>query len=292
MQIFKRNKKEDKMGITIPERFQKVVNEHLVGNILNLPDFPVILSIFGEPGMGKTYQLRKLLEYNGFRVHSINAADLESDRAGEPTKLLRKEYVAASGELTDGIGAAIVIDDIDTTLGEWESYTGTVNHQDLIAFFMHIADSPTTMENINIPLRRVPIFFTGNDFSKLYGPLRRPGRMNLYEYKPSVKEKLEVITSIFGERYLKSIESHINSNPNTPIAFYAGIKANALAARYSEMVENINYHELISDESYRENLREAINKSIERINWEEILLSSIPLSTDEKSRGNVSNLEQ
>ena len=262
--------------ITIPERFQKTVNEHLVGNILDLEDFPVILSIFGEPGMGKTFQLRKILEYNGFRVHSINAADLESDRAGEPTKLLRKEYVAASGEIAGGNGAAIVIDDIDTTLGEWESYTGTVNHQDLIAFFMHIADSPKTMENISSSLRRVPIFFTGNDFSKLYGPLRRPGRMNLFEYKPSIKEKAEVLTSMFGIQYYSCIVASVKRYSDVPIAFYAGLKANTLAVRYSEIVKNIDYNELLRDESYRVHLRNSISRAYEEIDWEEILTSSVP----------------
>ena len=279
----KRKKMNQDMKITIPEQFRKVVNEHLVGNILDLADYPVILSIFGEPGMGKTFQLRKLLEFNGFRVHSINAADLESDRAGEPTKLLRKEYVEASAELTSGIGAAIVIDDIDTTLGEWESYTGTVNHQDLIAFFMHIADSPKTMENISSSLRRVPIFFTGNDFSKIYRPLRRPGRMNLYEYKPSIEEKTEVVASIFGRQYLPSIVEFINSHLDTPIAFYANVKANALAERYSEIVANINYNELISNESYRVQLRDSINKAFDKINWNEVLASSSTLLTDGKA---------
>ena len=273
----KRKKMSTDMKITIPKQFQKVVNEHLVGNILDLADFPVILAIFGEPGMGKTFQLRKLLEYYGFRVHSINAADLESDRAGEPTKLLRKEYVTASAELTDGIGAAIIIDDIDTTLGEWETYTGTVNHQDLIAFFMHIADSPKTMENISSSLRRVPIFFTGNDFSKLYKPLRRPGRMNLYEYKPPIEEKISVVASIFGRQYLSSIAEHINSHQDTPIAFYANIKANALASRYSQAIENIDYRELISNESYRARLRDSIYKTLDTINWEDVLKSSIAL---------------
>ncbi len=275
-----RKKKEKEMDITIPKQFQKAVNEHLVGNILDLPDYPVILSIFGEPGMGKTYQLRKLLEYKDFRVHSINAADLESDRAGEPTKLLRKEYVAASAELTNGVGAAIVIDDIDTTLGEWKSFTGTVNHQDLIAFFMHIADSPTTMENISSSLRRVPIFFTGNDFSKLYGPLRRPGRMNLYEYKPSIEEKTEVVASIFGKQYLSSIVDYISVHPDTPISFYASIKANALAAKYSEVVENIDYNELIINESYRSRVRASLKNSQSMINWEQELASTSSLSKE------------
>lgn len=267
-------KKKKEMDVTIPKQFQKAINEHLVGNILDLPDYPLILSIFGEPGMGKTYQLRKMLEHHGFRVHSVNAADLESDRAGEPTKLLRKEYVEASAELIDGMGAAIVIDDIDTTLGEWESYTGTVNHQDLIAFFMHVADSPTTLENYGSDLRRVPIFFTGNDFSKLYRPLRRPGRMNLYEYKPSVEEKTEVVASIFGKQYLSSIVKYIESRPDTPIAFYANIKANALAAKYSEVVENVDFNELLSNESYRVRLRESLNQTHSAIDWEAALASS------------------
>jgi len=41
--------------------------------------------------------------------------------------------------------------------------------------FDHAEPPPTVIERLG-RVRRVPIFTTGNDFFKLYPPLRRPGR--------------------------------------------------------------------------------------------------------------------
>ena len=262
-------KKGEEMSIIIPKRFQQAIDNHIVGNMLALNDYPLMLSIFGEPGIGKTFQLRKHLEDRNFTVHSINAADLESDRAGEPTKLLRKEYVNASSEITDGKGAAIVIDDIDTTMGEWDKYTGTVNHQDLIAFFMHIADSPNAIENISNSLNRVPIFFTGNDFSKLYHPLRRPGRMNVFEYSPTKEEKCEILCAIFGNRYVNDIQAFVDKKPKEPISYFSSIRANVEAEMYAQLVEKIDFRQLVSSEAYRELIKSKFTRSIGDINWPE-----------------------
>ena len=255
------------MTVVIPKRFQQAVDNHIVGNLLALKDYPLMLSIFGEPGVGKTFQLRKHLEARGFTVHSINAADLESDRAGEPTKLLRKEYVNASAEITSGVGAAIVIDDIDTTMGEWDKYTGTVNHQDLIAFFMHIADSPTEIENISNSLNRVPVFFTGNDFGKLYDPLRRPGRMNVFQYSPTKEEKLEILCSLFGDKYLKEIQAFIDRKPDAPISYFSSIRANVETGMYTQVVEKLDFKQLISSDAYKRLIKAKLNQSIDDIDW-------------------------
>lgn len=260
------------MLITIPKRFKQAIDNHIVGNFLALKDYPLMLSIFGEPGVGKTFQLRNHLENRGFNVHSINAADLESDRAGEPTKLLRKEYVNASAEITSGKGAAIVIDDIDTTMGEWDKYTGTVNHQDLIAFFMHIADSPTEIENISNSLNRVPIFFTGNDFGKLYTPLRRPGRMNVFMYSPTNEEKCEILCALFGEKYLMDIKAFIERKPNEPISYFSSIRANVETEMYAQLVGKIDFQQLVSNEAYRKLIRSKLTQSIGDIEWPKYFL--------------------
>lgn len=70
--------------------------------------------------MGKTYQLRHYLVTVGVKVFSISAADLESDRAGEPAKLLKRKYLEASDCITDGNPSALLIDDVDTTLRRME----------------------------------------------------------------------------------------------------------------------------------------------------------------------------
>lgn len=146
----------------IPQRFTTRIDAHLLGNILNLEHFPLILAIVGKPGMGKTYQLRNYLRLLDVSIKSVSAADLECKDAGEPAKLLQQKYIEASALISEGTPAVLLVDDIDTTLGEWENYTGTVNHHALLAFLMHIADNPCYIESIG-PLNRVPIFFTGNN---------------------------------------------------------------------------------------------------------------------------------
>lgn len=111
---------------------------------------------------------------------SINAADLESDRAGTPGKLVLDTYANAGHRIEEGTPAAVVVDDFDTTVGEWENSTTTVNHQQVLAQLMHLADSPT--EAAGKRLRRVPVVITGNDLSKIYPPLRRPGRMRAFPW--------------------------------------------------------------------------------------------------------------
>lgn len=134
--------------MVIPNRFVVKVDAHMLGNMLDIPHYPLILAIVGRPGMGKTYQLRNYLKEVDVSVFSISAADLESDRAGEPAKLLQQKYIEASASMSKGVPAVLIIDDIDTTLGEWEKFTGTVNHQDILAFLMHIADNPHHIENV------------------------------------------------------------------------------------------------------------------------------------------------
>lgn len=162
--------------MTISKRFTEKINAHLMGNLLCIDNYPLIMAIIGKPGMGKTWQLRKHLEGLGIEIFSISSADIESERAGAPAKLLKEKYVNASISMLKGTPAALVIDDIDTTVGEWEQNTGTVNHQGILAFLMHIADNPYYIEGIG-KVERVPVFFTGNKFELLYEPLRRPGRM-------------------------------------------------------------------------------------------------------------------
>lgn len=182
--------------MVFPNRFVKMIDAHILGNMLSIKHYPLILAIVGRPGMGKTYQLRNYLSEVGVLIFSVSAADLESDRAGEPAKLLQQKYVEASSSISRGEPAVLLIDDIDTTLGEWANHTGTVNHQDILAFLMHIADNPCLIENVGT-VNRVPIFFTGNDFDRLYKPLIREGRANRFDWEPTREEKISIVASIF-----------------------------------------------------------------------------------------------
>ena len=193
--------------------------------------------------MARLFKLRHLLREYKVSAYSINAADLESDRAGQPGKLVLEAYVGASREIDAGVPSGLVVDDIDTTVGEWEKNTGTVNHQQVLAQLMHLADRPNYIERIG-RIRRAPIFVTGNDFGKLYPPLKRPGRMTHFPWTPSAEERREIVIAILGQIASHAVvEELLTRYENQPIAFFAQLRTvmlrNAAAAVIERSSENL-----------------------------------------------------
>jgi len=209
-------------GPIIPARFEVEVDQHLVFNLAGTTSWPLVLGIFGRPGDGKSFQVRTHLERRGVLAVSINAADLESDRAGQPGKLVLARYEDAGHRASEGTPAALLVDDFDTTVGEWEHSTSTVNHQQVLAQLMHLADSPT--RSAELKLRRVPVFITGNDLSKIYPPLRRPGRMHALFWLPTEAERQEIVGQILVS-LLKPAETAelLAQLPEAPVAFFADL---------------------------------------------------------------------
>jgi hypothetical protein len=212
----------------IPERFTRAVDEHLVFNLLAVEHWPLIMGVFGRPGDGKSFQIRTHLERRGVLPVSINAADLESDRAGTPGKLVLGMYKDAGDRIDEQAPAALVVDDFDTTVGEWENSTTTVNHQQVLAQLMHLADSPT--EAAGRPLRRVPVFITGNDLSKIYPPLRRPGRMRAFPWQLTDDEREQIVAGILGGLLKRAdVPALLAKVPEAPIAFFSDLLVETLA---------------------------------------------------------------
>ncbi|KAF0932746.1 hypothetical protein E2562_012087 [Oryza meyeriana var. granulata] len=107
----------------------------------------------------------------------MSAGELESSSAGEQAKLIRQRYREAAETVRKGKMCALFINDLDAGATQY-----TVNNQMVNATLMNIADSPT---NVKLPGQysrqdnpRVPVVVTGNDFSTLYAPLIRDGRMD------------------------------------------------------------------------------------------------------------------
>ncbi len=213
------------MEAFLPARFAASVNQHLLLNYVAHPDQPLILGIFGRSGEGKTYQLRRVLNNAAIVGRSINAADLESDRAGQPGKLVLAAYVEAARMIESGSPAALIIDDIDTTIGEWLQNTGTVNHQQVLAQLMHLADHPESIERIGV-VRRVPIFVTGNDPAKIYPPLRRVGRMEHMHWQPTSAERIAIAGAIFADSLSgHHVDEIVSLYDEHPIAFFAQVNS-------------------------------------------------------------------
>lgn len=212
--------------ILLLSRFYQHVRLHLWANYLDLPLQPPIAGFFGRPGDGKSAQLSAALEQCQVEVLRVNASDLESSLAGEPGKLVARTYTAASQAVRQGVPTALLVDDIDTTVGEWEENTGTVNHQQILAELMHIADKPVDPKR-NRP-HRVPIFVTGNNLGRLYPPLRRHGRMLAVEWRPTHQEVHDVAHWLFaGLVEREAIDELLAEFPAEPLAYFTEVR-NAL----------------------------------------------------------------
>jgi SpoVK/Ycf46/Vps4 family AAA+-type ATPase len=219
----------------IPARFENEMDRHLVLNFAGVPAWPLVLGIFGRPGDGKSYQARAHLAHLGVLCVSINAADLESDRAGQPGKLVLAKYEDAGHRTSEGSPAALLVDDFDTTVGEWEKTTTTVNHQQVLAQLMHLADTPS--EAAGKKLRRIPVFVTGNDLSKVYPPLRRPGRMRAFHWLPSEAERMDIVAAILADVLTPPETTELLAKlPDAPIAFFSDLLADVVAASAADEI--------------------------------------------------------
>lgn len=107
----------------------------------------------------------------------------------------------------------------------------TVNNQMVNATLMNIADNPTNVQlpgvykNEEIP--RVPIVATGNDFSTLYAPLIRDGRMEKYYWNPSREDRIGVCMGIFHDDDVTrgDVEVLVDAFPGQSIDFFGALRA-------------------------------------------------------------------
>lgn len=214
------------MSVSIPARFRDELALHLVRNFRPSPSAstPLILGIHGPAGDGKTYQTEKSLELAKVQPFLISGGQLESGTAGEPAALVRTTYLSAGVRIANRQPAALLLNDADAAIGSWGDMTQyTVNTQNVITELMHLADYPTVVEGRPTP--RVPIIITGNDFTRLYGPLCRPGRMELFEWTPTPYERTAVVATIFPELAEADIAFLLKGNPDRPISFWSSVRS-------------------------------------------------------------------
>jgi len=207
--------------------FQKTVEDHIFGNtLLEVTESPLILGIFGPSGEGKTFQVQTVCNSLGLNQFLISPGELESENAGHPGYLLRKQYLEAGDASPTGNSARgiLIINDIDTVLGDWGSLVQyTVNRQVVYAQLMALCDFPLSVAGTTC--NRVPIIVTGNDPSILYKPLTRPGRMRLYEWAPDAEQRAHAVAPLLPQLTGPEVISLINEFPERPVAFWADVSA-------------------------------------------------------------------
>jgi ribulose bisphosphate carboxylase small subunit len=223
------------MGYYISPRFIDKLAVHITKNFLNLPGVrvPLILGIHGRKGEGKSFQCELVFERMGIEVILISGGELESPDAGDPARLIRLRY-RETAELVKVRGkmCVLMINDLDAGAGRFDEGTQyTVNTQLVNATLMNIADNPTDVQlpgsYDSTPLRRIPIIVTGNDFSTLYAPLIRDGRMEKFYWEPNRDDKVGIVEGIFGEDGLsrRQVEEFVDTFSNQSVDFFSALRS-------------------------------------------------------------------
>ncbi|KAL6128196.1 hypothetical protein ACLB2K_071552 [Fragaria x ananassa] len=223
-----------KDGFYIAPAFMDKLVVHITKNFMNLPNIkiPLILGIWGGKGQGKSFQCELVFAKMGISPIMMSAGELESGNAGEPAKLIRQRYREAADIIRKGKMCALFINDLDAGAGRMGGTTQyTVNNQMVNATLMNIADNPT---NVQLPGMynkeenpRVPIVVTGNDFSTLYAPLIRDGRMEKFYWAPTREDRIGVCTGIFKADSVpdSDIVKLVDTFPGQSIDFFGALRA-------------------------------------------------------------------
>ena len=232
------------MSYYISPRFLDKLAVHITKNFIELPGVrvPVILGVHGRKGEGKSFQCELVFEKMGIEVTYISGGELESPDAGDPARLIRLRY-RETAELirVRGKMCVLMINDLDAGAGRFDEGTQyTVNTQLVNATLMNIADTPTNVQlpgsYDSTPLHRVPIIVTGNDFSTLYAPLVRDGRMEKFYWEPDRDDKVGIVEGIFAEDKLSrpQVEQLVDTFINQSIDFFSALRSRI----YDEQIRN------------------------------------------------------
>lgn len=223
---------------------------HIVKNylahLLNVK-VPLILGIWGGKGQGKSFQTELIFQTMGVEPVIMSAGELESERAGEPGKLIRERYRTASQVVKNqGKMSCLMINDIDAGLGRFGNTQMTVNNQIVVGTLMNLSDNPTRV-SIGQDWResditnRVPIIVTGNDLSTIYAPLIRDGRMEKFYWQPNREDIVNIVHRMYEKDGISRDEvvSIVNRFPNQALDFYGALRSRTYDRSISKWVDDI-----------------------------------------------------
>ena len=201
-----------KQNFFIPSDFKNRVVLHVIKNY-SAPNQnpPLILTIQGPKGDGKSFQTREVCSQLGAYVIPVSGASISGAHEGDAIVKLKEVYIFASNarKVTKKF-TVILIDDFDLSVASvFTNREYTVNTQLINGFLMNLADEPTKCGGKST--YRIPLIFTGNNFTNLYGPLVRHGRMDFFDWKPSLDQKIQIVSAMYSE----SIQSNKNSAIST-----------------------------------------------------------------------------
>lgn len=221
----------------VAPRFMEKIAMHIAKNYLAEAfdaqcRIPLILGIWGPKGTGKTFQTELTFKKMGLEPIIMSAGELESEWAGTPGKLIRERYrKAAEVSRTQGKLGCLVINDLDAGIGRFGNTQVTVNNQIVVGTLMNICDDPEMVSvgqewNKGVKVQRTPILVTGNDFSTLFAPLIRDGRMEKFYWEPNGEELVDVIHAMYKDDGLtkQDVAKLCQAFPNQPLDFFGALR--------------------------------------------------------------------
>lgn len=239
------------MSYFISPRFLDKLAVHITKNYLELPGVrvPLILGVHGRKGEGKSFQCELVFERMGVLVVHMSAGEMESPDAGDPGRLIRLRYREAAELIkVRGRMCVLMINDLDAGAGRFDQGTQyTVNTQLVNGTLMNIADNPTDVQlpgsYDSTPLHRVPIIVTGNDFSTLYAPLIRDGRMEKFYWEPERADKIGIVSGIFEPDQLSpsDIEQLVDAFPNQAIDFFSAVRSRIYDEQIRSFIHEVGF---------------------------------------------------
>ncbi|KAI3929258.1 hypothetical protein MKX01_006494 [Papaver californicum] len=230
--------------------FMDKVACHLVKNFivnqLNVK-VPLILGIWGGKGQGKSFQTELIFRAMGVEPIIMSAGELESERAGEPGRLIRERYRTASQVIQNqGKMSCLMINDIDAGLGRYGNTQMTVNNQIVVGTLMNLCDNPTRVSvgqdwRASDITHRVPIIVTGNDLSTIYAPLIRDGRMDKFYWQPTREDIIGIVHRMYEKDGISrdAVESIVDTFPKQALDFYGALRSRTYDRSISKWVEEI-----------------------------------------------------
>ena len=235
------------MSYYLAPRFLDKLAVHITKNYLGLSNVkvPLILGVHGRKGEGKTFQCELVYERMGLNVVQMSAGELESPDAGDPARLIRLRYrEAADAVKVNGKMAVLMINDIDAGMGRIDQFTQyTVNTQLVAGTLMNIADSPTNVQlpgsYDSEPIQRIPIIVTGNDFTTLYAPLVRDGRMEKFYWEPDRDDRIGIVSGIFDAVSRDEISQLVDTFPEQSIDFYSALHSRLYDEQVRQFIQSV-----------------------------------------------------
>ncbi|GMH40586.1 hypothetical protein BSKO_08490 [Bryopsis sp. KO-2023] len=233
----------------VAPRFMDAVGMHIAKNYLmaqgslpGLANVPLILGIWGPKGTGKSFQTELAFKKMGVLPVIMSAGELEHEWAGTPGRMIRERYRKASemssvrGKLT-----CLLINDLDAGVGRFDNTQVTVNNQIVVGTLMNICDHPDQASlgeawRSDKKLQRVPIIVTGNDFSTVYAPLVRDGRMEKMYWSPTGDEVVDIVYQMYKDDGLQreEIATLRERFPDQPLDFFGALRAST----YDNQIRN------------------------------------------------------